>query len=91
MLPFMHKVFGGFLVITGAILTPTPIPVGLILLTIGLALLAPYMTPVQALVRTIRRKWPHIDASLLKHHHRFPPVIRSTIDRTHPAPKSPAE
>ena len=91
MLPVVHKLSGGFLVVAGAILTPTPIPIGLVMLTIGLALLAPYMPPVQKLVRTIRRKWPHVDASLMKHGHRFPPVIRMTIDKTHPVPKTPAE
>jgi hypothetical protein len=43
------------------------------------------MPPVQRMVRFVRRKWPHIDASLRRHRHRFPPVIRSTIDKTHPA------
>lgn len=84
MLPIFHQVLGAFLVVTGAILTPTPIPFGLIMLTIGLALLAPYLPPVQALIRTIRRKWPKIDLSLRRHRHRFPPVIQSTIDKTHP-------
>ena len=84
MLPVFHMILGGVLVVSGAILTPTPIPFGLIMLTIGLALLAPYMPPVQALIRTIRRKWPKGDRSLRRHHHRFPPVIRTTIDKTHP-------
>lgn len=89
MLPIVHQLLGSVLVVSGAILTPTPIPIGLIMLTIGLALLAPYMPPVQRMVRYVRGKWPHIDASLLRHRHRFPPVIRSTIDKTHPA--TPAE
>ncbi len=84
MLPLFHQTLGVFLVITGAILTPTPIPFGLIMLTIGLALLAPYMKPVQKLVRAIRRKWPNVDVSLRRHRDRFPAVIRSTIDKTHP-------
>ncbi|MEZ5921853.1 MAG: hypothetical protein R3C60_10935 [Parvularculaceae bacterium] len=84
MLAIFHQVLGGMLVVTGAILAPTPVPIGLIMLTIGLALLAPYMPPVQALVRSIRRKWPSVDRSLKRHHHRFPPIIRTTIDKTHP-------
>lgn len=84
MLAILHQILGGVLVVSGAILTPTPIPFGLIMLTIGLALLAPYMPPVQALIRTIRSKWPKVDRSLRRHHHRFPPVIRTTIDKTHP-------
>jgi hypothetical protein len=92
MLPIFHQVFGGLLVVTGAILTPTPLPIGLIMLTIGLALLAPYMLPVQRLVRKIRKRWPHIDGSLRRNRHRFPPVIQKTIDKTHPdADAVPAE
>jgi len=84
MLPIFHQLLGGVLVVSGAILTPTPIPFGLILLTIGLALLAPYMPPVQALVRAIRRKWPNVDQALRRYRDRFPPVIKATIDKTHP-------
>ena len=84
MLPIFHQVAGVFLVITGAILTPTPIPFGLILLTIGLALLAPYMKPVQRAVRAIRRRWPKVDEALRRNRARFPPIIRKTIDKTHP-------
>ncbi|MFQ5562893.1 MAG: PGPGW domain-containing protein [Parvularculaceae bacterium] len=85
MLPVVHQLIGSVLVVSGAILTPTPAPIGLIMLTIGLALLAPYMPPVRQAIRAIRRKWPNIDRSLRRHRHRFPPVIRKTIDRTHPA------
>lgn len=67
MLSIVHQVLGAVLVIAGAILTPTPVPIGLVLLTIGLALLAPYMPPVQRLVRAIRRKWPNVDESLRRH------------------------
>lgn len=84
MLPIVHQLVGSVLVVGGAILTPTPLPIGLIMLTIGLALLAPYMPPVQRLVRTMRRKWPNIDRSLLRYRDRFPPIIRKTIDKTHP-------
>ncbi|MEQ8934605.1 MAG: PGPGW domain-containing protein [Amphiplicatus sp.] len=89
MLSIVHQVLGAVLVIAGAILTPTPVPIGLVLLTIGLALLAPYMPPVQRLVRAIRRKWPNVDESLRRHRHRMPPVIQTTIDRT--CPHQPAE
>jgi hypothetical protein len=84
MLPIIHQVTGVFLVVAGAILTPTPIPFGLIMLTVGLALLAPYAAPVRRVVRGIRRRWPKIDETLRRNRDRFPPIIRQTIDRTHP-------
>ena len=55
-----------------------------------LTLLAPYMPPIQRLIRHMRVKWPHIDLHLRRHRHRFPEVIRTTIDKTHP-PAAPAE
>lgn len=90
MAAFVHQALGSILVVVGAILTPTPIPIGLILLTIGLALLAPYVPFVQALLRSIRRKWPNVDGSLRRHRDQMPEIIRRTIDKTHPGP-TPAE
>ena len=85
MLPILHQVAGSTLVVTGLIVLPLPLPFGLIMLVIGFALLAPYIPAVQRLVRQMRRKWPNIDEMLLRHRHRFPPVIKRTIDKTHPA------
>ena len=90
MLPIVHQLIGSVLVVGGVILTPTPIPFGLIMLTVGLTLLAPYMPPIQRLIRHIRGKWPHIDLHLRRHRDKLPEVIRSTIDKTHP-PVAPAE
>ena len=84
MLPIFHQTFGSLLIIAGLILLPLPIPFGLILLTIGLALLAPYVPVFQRLVRAMRRKWPKLDASLLRYRKIFPPIIKRTIDKTHP-------
>lgn len=85
MLPILHQVMGSTLVVTGLIVLPLPLPFGLIMLVIGFALLAPYIPAVQRLVRMMRRKWPKVDAILLRYRHRFPPVIKRTIDKTHPA------
>ncbi|MEO1136729.1 MAG: PGPGW domain-containing protein [Pseudomonadota bacterium] len=90
MLPIVHQVFGSILVVAGLILLPLPIPFGLILLTIGFALLAPYIPAVQRLIRLMRGKWPSLDRNLRRYRDRFPPVIKKTIDKTHPF-TSPAE
>lgn len=89
MLPILHQVFGSTLVVAGLIVLPLPIPFGLIMLTIGFALLAPYIPAFQRLIRRMRVKWPNLDAALLRYRDRFPPVIRKTIDKTHPI--TPAE
>jgi len=89
MLPVLHQVFGSTLVVAGLVVLPLPIPFGLIMLVIGLALLAPYISAVRRLIKYLRAKWPGFDQKLRRHHHRFPPVIKRTIDKTHPA--APAE
>ena len=85
MLPVLHQVFGSTLVVAGLIVLPLPIPFGLIMLTIGFALLAPYIPAVQRLIRHMRTKWPKLNATLLRWRDRLPPVIKRTIDKTHPA------
>jgi len=89
MLPILHQVFGSALVVAGLIVLPLPIPFGLIMLTVGFALLAPYIPVVQRLIRHMREKWPNLDGQIRRHRHKFPPVIRKTIDKTHPI--TPAE
>ena len=84
MLAILHQIMGGTLVLAGLVVLPMPLPFGLIMLVIGLALLAPYILPIQHLVRSIRRKNDTINDQLVKWRERFPPVIQKTIDKTHP-------
>ncbi|MEL6360174.1 MAG: PGPGW domain-containing protein [Pseudomonadota bacterium] len=84
MLPIFHQVLGLFLLLSGLIVLPLPLPFGLIMVTIGLALLAPYIPAFQRLIRGMRTKWPDLNKSLLRYRNRFPPIIRKTIDKTHP-------
>ena len=84
MLPILHQVMGGTLVLAGLVVLPMPIPFGLPMVTIGLALLAPYLAPVRALVRYLRRRSQPLDAQMVKWRHRAPPVIQKTIDKTTP-------
>ena len=89
MAPILHQFFGSTLVLAGLVVLPLPIPLGLIMLTIGFALLAPYIPAVQRLLRLMRTKWPDLNKSLLRYRHRMPPVVKRTIDKTHP--NAPAE
>lgn len=84
MLPIFHQALGAFLVLSGLIVLPLPIPFGLIMITIGFSLLAPYIPAFQRLIKRMRTKWPELDKSLLRYQDRFPPIIRKTIDKTHP-------
>ncbi len=89
MLPILHQVIGSGLVFFGLIFLPLPLPFGLIMITIGFALLAPYIPVVQRLIRHMRTKWPDLNKQMLRFRDKLPPVIRKTIDKTHPV--SPAE
>lgn len=89
-MPLLHQIFGIFLLLSGAVLLPLPIPLGLPMLTIGFALLAPYVPAVQRLIRRLRTKSPSLNQTLLRHRRRFPPIIRRTIAKTHPKQQAPA-
>lgn len=89
MMPIIHQAVGVVFVFVGMIVLPLPLPFGLIMLTIGFALLAPYIPAIQRLITKLRSRWPDFDDSLRRHRHRFPPIIKRTIDKTHP--QAPAE
>lgn len=84
LLALVHKVTGSVLVLAGMVVLPMPIPLGLIMIALGLAMLAPYFKPVQNLVRHLRRKSPIVDRNLVRFKHRCPRVIRVTIEKTNP-------
>ena len=84
MLSVFHRIFGVLLVVAGLVILPMPLPFGLIMITIGLALLAPYFPAVQKLIIKMRRKWPDLDKGLQRYRDRMPPVIKKTIDKTTP-------
>lgn len=91
MWPVLHQISGVILVLVGLVVLPIPIPLGLLMITVGLALLAPYMPMIQRILTGVRAKWPKIDASLLKHRDRLPMIIRRTIDETDPGGRNPAK
>lgn len=84
LLALLHKITGSVLVLLGAVLLPMPIPLGLIFLVFGLALLAPYFVPVQKFIRHMRRKYPAFDEKMLSIKSRCPKVIQTAIEKTSP-------
>lgn len=84
LLALLHKITGSVLVLFGMIVLPMPIPLGLIMIAFGLALLAPYFVPVQRFVRSLRRKHPKFDDTMRKFKHKCPPVIKTAIEKTCP-------
>lgn len=84
LLALAHKITGSALVLFGIVILPMPIPLGLILIALGLAMLAPYFKPIQKLVRHLRRKSPLVDRNMVKFKDKCPRVIRMTIEKTNP-------
>jgi hypothetical protein len=83
-LTLLHKITGGVLVVFGLVLFPMPIPVGLLMIALGLLFLAPYFKPVQMMVRSLRRRYGPVDRGLLRIKARCPAVLRSAIEKTAP-------
>ena len=48
------------LVVAGVIITPLPIPVGLLLLGLGVSILMPCSPSMRLLVKRLRRRYPRI-------------------------------
>ncbi|MEM8985597.1 MAG: hypothetical protein AAGC95_02645 [Pseudomonadota bacterium] len=84
MLALWHQLLGGTFIAAGMVMLPLPIPLGLLFLTIGLALMAPYVPAFQGVIRNLRTRYPRLDTSLVNIRDKAPPVIRTTIDKTKP-------
>lgn len=87
----LRRAVGWVLFIVGAILAPTPIPFGLIMVAIGLYLLAKDSVVARRMIRSVRRRIPALTAALDRLHQGLDRVhpkvgkgLRAFIDRTHP-------
>jgi len=75
---------GWLLVIGGGILTPLPIPVGLVTLTLGLALLAHDSRWLRWHIRRLRQRYPALSRRLGRVGQRAPRWLARVIRRTEP-------
>jgi hypothetical protein len=80
----VRRVLGWTLVVAGAILTPTPVPIGLPLVAIGFYLVARDSVMARGMVRWVRRHIPPLHRGLEGLHPRVGKGMRAFIDRTHP-------
>lgn len=80
---------GGSLLVAGAILAPTPIPIGLAMVAVGLYLLARVSRRTVDVVVALRRFCPPLSRSLSSVRNRGTPGVRRFIDRTDPALRKP--
>lgn len=80
-------VSGWVLVVAGAVLLVTPIPVpfiGVMPLFIGLALLTRHSKPVRRILQYWRHRWGWLSRRFEDFHHRAPAMVKYMIRRTNP-------
>ena len=85
LLALAHKLIGSVMLLSGVVLFPLPIPVGLPLIALGLAFTAPYFRPSRRLIRALRARVSLLDDAMTANAHRCPSIVRVTIERTAPA------
>ena len=72
------------LIIVGIILTPMPVPFGIIMIILGLAILASVNHRVRGWITDIRRRFPGFSNALHNVKHKLPSMMRQLIDDTEP-------
>lgn len=75
---------GWVLLVVGVITTPTPVPIGLVLVAIGIFLLARDSHMARKGIRSLRKRFPALDRGLCSISHRLPRTVRAVIRRTAP-------
>jgi len=80
-------VLGGFLVISGIIITPLPIPTGIIMIAIGLSILITHSQWVRAKIRDLRAKYKEFSQKLNNIKDKLPKFAKKMIEDTDPDKK----
>lgn len=75
---------GTLLVIGGIIVTPLPIPFGIIMIIIGLSLLASSVPRVRGYLISIRRRYSEFSGKLNRIKNKLPGFARQLIEDTDP-------
>lgn len=83
----IRRILAWGLVIGGALITPLPIPVGLPMIAVGLALLIPGNPGVRRWVTRLRGRFPVTSERL--NHIESPGLLKRLIRITRPRPKRP--
>jgi hypothetical protein len=85
MLKIAFQIFAGFIVLIGIITFPLPIPIGAVLIVIGLAMLISSSKKVRNSIRSYRKRNPRINSIIMKAETYLPISVQTTINQTDPA------
>ena len=91
MILMLRLVMGWAMIGVGAVILPTPVPIGLIMMIVGLALVAPESKWLQGWLRRRRAAYPDFSERLVAWRPRLPGIARRVIDLTDPAAPDPVK
>lgn len=77
-------ILGWALVLIGLVMTPLPIPVGLLMVAAGLSLLIVESRSVRRAFQYLRGHWPRFNAWLLNASKKLPESLRRVLRMTEP-------
>lgn len=80
---------GVLLIIYGFIAVVSPLPLGFVMVPLGLIMIAGANPAARPLILRMRRKWRWFDGLVRKAAHHSPPRFRETIAKTDPALHAP--
>lgn len=83
MLRVVLKVVGLAAVVVGAVTAPLPLPIGLPLIAVGLAILITTSKTAVRVVRFVRARYPWLDEKLMPLQDRLPATLARAMKRTH--------
>lgn len=84
---FLHliaSIFAIILILIGIVLTPMPIPFGIILIVLGIALLITTNTAFALWLRNFRKRHPDMDGKIRQAQKWLPGFLRIPLDKTSP-------
>lgn len=84
LLHMIASIFAIILIVFGIVLTPMPIPFGLVLIVIGIALLITTNTAFALWLRNFRKRHPDMDGKIRKAQKWLPGFLRIPLDKTSP-------
>ena len=79
-----HLSAGLLLVAVGIIMTPLPIPVGLLMILVGLSLLVSVIPALRRYLVRMRRHYPETSARLRELNHKLPGFLQRLLTETDP-------
>lgn len=77
-------VVGWLLLVSGGVIAPTPVPIGLVMMAVGLGLLASESHTVRRGLQAVRRRFPGFCARLNAVKPRVPGFVARVIEDTDP-------